>query len=59
MQEKKLGVTMLGFEIREAKAILKASRYVFVAIATNSVILKITEFKLEILIYLSQPVSVK
>ena len=57
--KKKKGVTVLILEIREAKVNLKASCYVFVAIATNSEVLKITEFKLKILIYLSQPVSVK
>ena len=59
MQEKQLGSPCLFFKYAKQKATLKASCYVFVAIATNSVIIKITEFKLEILIYLSQPVSVK
>ena len=49
----------LFLKYAKQKANLKASCYVFVDIATNSVALKITEFKLEILIYLSQPVSVK
>ena len=44
MEEKKFGVTVLVFEIREAKGHFKGC-YVSVAIATNSVVLKITEFK--------------
>ena len=45
MQEKKLGVAVLVFEITKQKAILKASCYVSVAIATDSVVLKIMDFK--------------
>ena len=58
-KKKKWGSPGLFLKYAKQKANLKASCYVFVAIATNSVVLKITEFKLEILIYLSQPVSVK
>ena len=58
-KKKKWGSPCLFLKYAKQKANLKASCYVFVAIATNSVVLKITEFKLEILIYLSQPVSVK
>ena len=56
---KKGGSPCLFLKYAKQKANLKAICYVFVAIATNSVVLKITEFKLEILFYLSQPVSVK
>ena len=53
------GSPCLFLKYAKQKANLKAICYVFVAIATNSAVLKITEFKLEILIYLSQPESVK
>ena len=58
-KKKKWESPCLFLKYAKQKANLKASFYVFVAIATNSVVLKITEFKLEILFYLSQPVSVK
>ena len=45
MQEKRLGSLCLFLKYEMQKAILKASCYVSVAIATDSVVLKITEFK--------------
>ena len=44
-KKKKWGSTCLFLKYAKQKAILKASCYVSVAIATDSVVLKITEFK--------------
>ena len=45
MQEKKLGVTALVFEIRESKGHFEGKLLRLCCIATDSVVLKITEFK--------------